>query len=48
MKICVCRNPGSECCTEIDLEKMYEFRDKCTVLKDIKDSYEVVKKWKDF
>lgn len=29
---------------EIDLEKMYEFRDKCTVLKDIKDSYEVVKK----
>lgn len=27
---------------EIDLEKMYEFRDKCTVLKDIKESYEVV------
>lgn len=22
MKICVCRNPGSECCTEIDLEKI--------------------------
>lgn len=29
---------------EIDLEKMYEFRDKCTVLKDIKNSYEVIKK----
>ena len=29
---------------EADLEKMYEFRDKCTVLKDIKNSYEVVKK----
>ncbi len=27
---------------EIDLEKMYDFRDKCTVLKDIKDSYEVI------
>lgn len=27
---------------EIDLEKMYEFRNKCTVLKDIKDSYEVI------
>ena len=27
---------------EADLEKMYEFRDKCTVLKDIKNSYEVV------
>ena len=26
---------------EIDLKSMYEFRDKCTVLKDIKDSYEV-------
>lgn len=29
---------------EIDLEKMYEFRNQCTVLKDIKDSYEVIKK----
>lgn len=27
---------------EIDLEKMYEFRSKCTVLKDIKESYEVI------
>lgn len=27
---------------EIDLEKMYEFRNKCTVLNDIKDSYEVI------
>lgn len=27
---------------ELDLNKMYEFRDKCTILKDIKDSYEVV------
>ena len=27
---------------EIDLEKMYDFRAKCTVLKDIKDSYEVI------
>ena len=26
---------------EIDLKEMYEFRNKCTVLKDIKDSYEV-------
>ena len=29
---------------EIDLDKMYEFREKCTVLKDIKNSYEVIKK----
>lgn len=29
---------------EANLEKMYEFRDRCTVLKDIKDSYEVIKK----
>ena len=29
---------------EIDLEKMYEFREKCTILKDIKNSYEVIKK----
>lgn len=29
---------------EADLEKMYEFREKCTVLNDIKDSYEVIKK----
>ena len=29
---------------EIDLEKMYEFRAQCTVLKDIKESYEVIKK----
>ena len=29
---------------EINLEKEYEFRDKCTVLKDIQDSYEVIKK----
>ena len=28
---------------EIDLEKMYKFRNKCTVLNDIKDSYEVIK-----
>lgn len=27
---------------EINLDKMYEFREKCTVLKDIKESYEVV------
>lgn len=27
---------------EIDLEEMYSFRDKCRVLDDIKDSYEVV------
>ena len=27
---------------KIDLEKMYEFRSKCTVLNDIKDSYEVI------
>lgn len=27
---------------EVDLEKMYEFRSKCTVLKDIKESYEVI------
>ena len=26
---------------EINLEEMYEFRDKCTVLNDIKDSYGV-------
>ena len=29
---------------EIDLNLMYEFRKKCTVLNDIKDSYEVIKK----
>lgn len=29
---------------EADLDKMYEFRSQCTVLKDIKDSYEVIKK----
>ena len=29
---------------EIDLEKMYEFRAKCTMLNDIQDSYEVIKK----
>ena len=28
---------------EINLPKMYEFRDKCTILKDINDSYEVTK-----
>ena len=28
---------------EINLPKMYEFREKCTVLDDIKDSYEVIK-----
>ncbi len=27
---------------EFNLPKMYEFRDKCTILKDIKDSYEVI------
>ena len=26
----------------IDLEEMYQFREKCTILKDIKDSYEVI------
>lgn len=29
-------------CTTIDLEEMYSFREKCTVLNDIKDSYEVI------
>jgi len=29
---------------EVDLDSMYEFRNKCTVLKDIKESYEVVLK----
>ena len=29
---------------EIDLNEMYEFQNKCTVLKDIKNSYEVVSK----
>ena len=29
---------------EIDLEEMYKFRDKCTILKDIKKSYEVEEK----
>lgn len=29
---------------EIDLNKMYEFREKCTILKDIKNSYEVIRK----
>ena len=28
--------------SEIDLEEMYEFRDKCKVLEDIKNSYEVI------
>ena len=28
----------------IDLEEMYQFREKCTILRDIKDSYEVIKK----
>ncbi len=32
----------------VDLEKMYEFREKCTLLKDIKNSYEVVKNEKNF
>lgn len=27
--------------TELDIEEMYEFREKCTVLNDIKESYEV-------
>ena len=27
---------------EVSLPEMYEFRDKCTILNDIKDSYEVV------
>ena len=27
---------------EVNLPQMYEFRDKCTILKDIKDSYEVI------
>ena len=29
---------------EIDLNEMYEFREKCTILKDIKKSYEVIEK----
>ena len=29
---------------EIDLNKMYEFREKCTILNDIKPKYEVIKK----
>ncbi len=29
---------------EIDLNKMYDFREKCTVLKDIQNSYEVIEK----
>ena len=29
---------------EIDLDKMYNFREKCTILKDVKNSYEVIKK----
>lgn len=29
---------------EIELEKMYEFRNKCTILQDIKNSYEVIRK----
>ena len=29
---------------EIVLDKMYEFREKCTILKDIKNSYEVIRK----
>ena len=29
---------------EVNLPKMYEFRSKCTILKDVKVSYEVVKK----
>lgn len=30
--------------SEIDLNEMYKFRNKCTILKDIKKSYEVIKK----
>lgn len=29
---------------EVNLPEMYEFRSKCTILEDIKDSYEVIKK----
>ena len=29
--------------TTVDLDEMYQFRDKCTVLEDIQDSYEVLK-----
>ena len=29
---------------EVNLPKMYEFRDKCTILNDIKENYEVIKK----
>jgi len=29
-------------CATIDLEEMYSFREKCTVLNDIKNSYEVI------
>jgi len=28
----------------VDLPSMYEFRNKCTVLKDIHESYEVLRK----
>ena len=31
-------------CANIDLEEMYSFREKCRVLDDIRDSYEVVLK----
>jgi len=30
--------------SEINLTEMYEFRDKCTILNDIKDNYKVIKK----
>lgn len=31
-------------CAELDLEQMYDFREKCTVLKDIHSKYEVITK----
>jgi len=33
---------------KINLEDMYEFRDKCTILSDIRKSYEVKSLWKNF
>ena len=29
---------------EVNLQKMYEFREKCTILEDIKDEYKVINK----
>ena len=44
--ISICEINKEEGCiyATIDLEEMYIFRDKCKVLEDIKDSYEVIVK----